>query len=67
MPIKFNMILDIVKIVIVVIKATWPVWVIALSFMGIGFLGEWWIKRKEKKELQKWLYQEHTLEEWKEV
>ncbi len=52
---------------VTLIKETWFIWVIALSFIGIGFLGEWWKKRKEKRELQKWLYQEHTLEEWKEV
>ncbi len=48
-------------------KEIWFVWLIALAFVAIGFLGEWWKWRKEKKELEKWLAQEHTLEEWKKV
>ena len=52
---------------LIIFQTIWPVLVIAIIFIGLGFLEDWWRRKKDQQWLKKWLFKEHTLEEWKQV
>ena len=50
-----------------VVQIIWPVLVIAIVFIALGFEEDWWRYRKEQQWLSQWLAKEHTLQEWKKI
>jgi len=64
---SLDIIFGIARIWIILFKELWFIWAIAGAFIALGFLAEWWKRRKERKELQQWLKEKHILEEWHKI